>query len=286
MVLTFTATAFLLAGTTQLRAQFGPPQKHEPKGPWENKSLSPEERADLVLAQITLDEKIQLLHGLGWGSLFQPPTSGPGVRSLGGAGFIPGIERLGLPDIQMSDAAVGVARGSSKSRYSTALPSAVNPSGKLPITFANNEADLPHPAAVKQPPAKASDKRSTGGIPGFKMNETTFDVPYDEGLKVGYKWYDAENKNPLFPFGFGLSYTTFAYSELKAAPGNSLDMSFRVKNTGKVAGEEIAQVYLTLPASTQEPPKRLVGWSKVRLAPVKKRPYPFKWNRSFFPSST
>ncbi len=697
MVLMFATTAILLAGITQIEAQFGP-QKQVPKGPWDNKSLSPDERAALVVAQMTLDEKIQLLHGLGWKALFAPPTSGPGVRSLGGAGFIPGIERLGLPDIQMSDAAVGVARGAGKSRYSTALPSAVaeasswdpalayeygeligkelrdqgfnmslgggvnltreprngrnfeykgedpilagtlvgqemkaeqaqniigdikhyavndqedgrnfansiiskramresdllafqigirdsgvlavmcsynkingtyaceneytltdvlkkdfafkgfvvsdwggthstvkaalagldmempgdgffgeplkkavesgavpearlndmvhrllrtefavglydrpvqpqvvdvdrgfavaqhveekgavllknakgqlplnastvksiavigghsdvgvisgggsgqvdpaggnavppkgdvtnimqmlsqhvyhrssplkaiqekapnakvafdagtdiasavalaksseiaivfavqhesegsdlpslslpdqqdalisavaaanphtivvletggaitmpwidkvsavieawypgirggpalaniifggvNPSGKLPITFAMSEADLPHPTAVKQPPAQASDKPTTGGmpdIPGFKVNDTPFDVPYDEGLKVGYKWYDAENKTPLFPFGFGLSYTTFTYSDLKATPGNSLDVSFRVKNTGKVAGEEIAQVYLTLPANTQEPPKRLVGWSKVQLAP-------------------
>ena len=95
------------------------------KGPWENKQLSPDERADLVIAQMTLDEKIQLVHGLGWKTLFEPATSGPAVRSLGGAGLLPGIERLGIPDLQMSDAAVGVARGGGHSRYSTALPSAV-----------------------------------------------------------------------------------------------------------------------------------------------------------------
>ena len=80
-----------------------------------------------------------------------------------------------------------------------------------------------------------------------------FDIDYTEGLKVGYKWFDAENKEPLFAFGDGLSYTTFAYSGLKAG----LDgVSFTVRNTGQRAGAEIAQVYVGLPAAAQEPPKR------------------------------
>ena len=86
---------------------------------------------------------------------------------------------------------------------------------------------------------------------------------YDEGLKVGYKWYDAENKPVLFPFGFGLSYTTYGYSGLKVKSGNQTTVSFTVKNTGSRAGEEIAEVYAGLPPGTGEPPKRLVGWSKV-----------------------
>ena len=95
-----------------------------------------------------------------------------------------------------------------------------------------------------------------------------FDIPYTEGLKVGYKWYDAENKEPLFPFGFGLSYTTYAYSGLKAtAAGRNVTVSFTVKNTGKRAGSEIAQVYAALPAGAGEPPKRLIGWERVPLGP-------------------
>jgi beta-glucosidase len=93
----------------------------------------------------------------------------------------------------------------------------------------------------------------------------TFEVRYDEGLKVGYKWYDAEKKPVLFPFGFGLSYTTFSYSDLKVTPGNETAVSFTVKNTGSRAGAEIAEVYAALPASAGEPPKRLVGWSKLNL---------------------
>jgi beta-glucosidase len=99
------------------------------------------------------------------------------------------------------------------------------------------------------------------------MNPTPFDVTYDEGLRVGDKWYDTENKEPLFPFGFGLSYTTYAYSDVKEEARDGLIVSFKVKNTGERFDEEIAQVYLTLLASAQEPSKRLVGWSKVALDP-------------------
>ncbi len=94
-----------------------------------------------------------------------------------------------------------------------------------------------------------------------------FDVTYNEGLKVGYKWYDAEKKPVLFPFGFGLSYTTFAYSGLKITPGDETTVSFTVKNTGKRAGSEIAQVYASLPESAGEPPNRLIGWVRLELAP-------------------
>jgi len=90
-------------------------------------------------------------------------------------------------------------------------------------------------------------------------------VTYDEGVKVGYKWYDAENKPVLFPFGFGLSYTTYSYSNLQVTPGKNPRVTFTVTNTGNRAGAEIAEVYASLPASASEPPKRLVGWSKVQL---------------------
>ena len=147
----------------------------------------------------------------------------------------------------------------------------VNPSGKLPLTFARTEADLPHPKHVDQP-AMDPDHPVTPlpnlpVVPGISTNQTPFDAVYDEGLKVGYKWYDAEKKEPLFPFGFGLSYTTYSYSELKTTSDNGLTVTFKVKNTGNRAGEETAQVYLTLPASTHEPPRRLVGWSKTALGP-------------------
>lgn len=142
----------------------------------------------------------------------------------------------------------------------------VNPSGKLPITFPKTEADLPHLKIVQPPPNTEPPagpdhwKRVLEGLPPFQTN-------YDEGLKVGYKWYDAEKKPVLFPFGYGLSYTTYEYSDLKVTPGDHVRVSFTVKNTGARAGTEIAEVYAALPAGTGEPPKRLVGWSRMELGP-------------------
>ncbi|HEV3305820.1 MAG TPA: glycoside hydrolase family 3 C-terminal domain-containing protein [Candidatus Sulfotelmatobacter sp.] len=140
----------------------------------------------------------------------------------------------------------------------------VNPSAKLPLTFPKSEADLPHPSVVKPPRESTTNgepddwKKIAAGLPAFQ-------ITYDEGLKVGYKWYDAEHKLVLFPFGFGLSYTTYEYSDVKVSPGPTVHLSFKVKNSGSRAGAEIAEVYAALPESAGEPPKRLVGWSKVRL---------------------
>jgi beta-glucosidase len=98
-----------------------------------------------------------------------------------------------------------------------------------------------------------------------------FEATYDEGVKVGYKWYDAENKPVLFPFGFGLSYTTFEYSGLTVTPGQNVEVTFTIANTGGRSGAEIAEVYAALPANAEEPPKRLVGFAKVKLEPGEKQ---------------
>jgi beta-glucosidase len=135
----------------------------------------------------------------------------------------------------------------------------VNPSAKLAMTFPRSVDDLPHPSVAK-PPA-----RQGGSLRKPEEAKATFSVNYDEGLKVGYKWYDAEKKVPLFPFGFGLSYTTFAYSKLVVTSGQQTKVTFTLKNTGSRDGDEIAQVYASLPVAANEPPKRLVGWSKVHL---------------------
>jgi len=146
----------------------------------------------------------------------------------------------------------------------------VNPSGKLPNTFPLSVADLPHPTIVKPPPRSenftgpVSPAARAAGLPAFEAT-------YDEGLKVGYKWYDAEKKPVLFPFGFGLSYTTFGYSGLTVAPGQSVEVSFTLANTGGRGGAEVAEVYAALPASAGEPPKRLVGFAKVKLDSGEKR---------------
>ncbi|MDE2398085.1 MAG: glycoside hydrolase family 3 C-terminal domain-containing protein [Burkholderiales bacterium] len=124
----------------------------------------------------------------------------------------------------------------------------VNPSGKLPVTFPAQLADLP-----------------TGGG-AFLAG----DVPYSEGLDVGYRWYDAKGIAPLFPFGHGLSYTHFDYSQMEVS-ANGRSVRFRLRNSGGVAGAEVAQVYAGLPATAGEPPKRLIAWKRVELAPGESR---------------
>ena len=127
----------------------------------------------------------------------------------------------------------------------------VNATGKLPISFPKSEKDLPHASIAALPP---QDQASS------------YAVRYEEGAKVGYKWYEAENKQPLFAFGFGLSYTTYAYSGLSVDSG-AKTVRFTVKNNGTRAGTEVAEVYARLPKDAGEPFKRLVGWKRVTLAP-------------------
>ena len=137
----------------------------------------------------------------------------------------------------------------------------VNPGAKLPMTFPRSETDLPHPQEVIPPPSALGE----AAVMATGEAKPTFEVHYDEGLKVGYKWYDAEKKPVLFPFGFGLSYTSYSYSNLRIKPGEQTIVTFTLKNSGSRPGAEIAQVYAALPAEAGEPPKRLVGWSKVKL---------------------
>ena len=130
----------------------------------------------------------------------------------------------------------------------------VNPSGKLPMTFPASVNDLPRPSIATPPDAT-----------------TPFSVDYTiDGYNVGYKWYDTQGFTPLFPFGFGLSYTTFSISNAQLSATTSganigFQVTFDVQNTGARDGAEVAQVYLQLPASTNEA-RRLVGWNKVSVA--------------------
>jgi beta-glucosidase len=133
------------------------------------------------------------------------------------------------------------------------LTGAVDASGRLPVTF---------PAALDQLPRPVLD-----GDP--KKPDDLFAVDYTiEGAAVGYKWFDKKGHQPLFAFGHGLSYTTFAYDNLKAeAKGGVLTVSFDVKNTGKRTGKAVPQVYVSPKAGGWEAPQRLAGFSKVELAP-------------------
>jgi beta-glucosidase len=132
------------------------------------------------------------------------------------------------------------------------------------MTFPRSEQDLPHPTIP--PLAKEDHGAGSGAVNDRARPASRYSITYDEGSKVGYKWYEAEHKQPLFPFGYGLSYTTYAYSALKT-DSTAKRVSFAVKNTGKRAGDEIAQVYATLPPQSGESFKRLIGFERVTLAP-------------------
>jgi beta-glucosidase len=133
-----------------------------------------------------------------------------------------------------------------------------DPAGRLPVTWAKELTDY----AANDP---AHPERSAEGVNG----KTT----YSEGLLVGYRWFDAENKEPLFAFGHGLSYTSFAYSDLKVTGSarEGATVTLRVKNTGPVAGDEVPQVYLegpaNKPAGVQFAPRTLAAFDRVTLAP-------------------
>lgn len=145
----------------------------------------------------------------------------------------------------------------------------INPSGKLPLTFTRSEEDLPHPEPPKIPAesqAHAGDVADNGAPSSNASAHTGYAVHYDEGAAIGYKWFEEQHKKPLFAFGFGLSYTTYAYSGLSVDAGTKT-ARFTIKNTGKRPGIEIAEVYGQLPSSADEPYRRLVGWTRVALAP-------------------
>ncbi len=140
----------------------------------------------------------------------------------------------------------------------------VNPSAKLPITFAKTEADLPHNRIFG-----LTETTGNGGLPEHwvaQEKKTSFPADYNEGVRFGYKWFDSEHKQPLFAFGHGLSYTTFAYSGL-TADAASRTATFTVKNTGQRAGTEIAELYIQLPSASGENFRRLVAWQRVPLNP-------------------
>jgi beta-glucosidase len=128
----------------------------------------------------------------------------------------------------------------------------VNPSGHLPVSFPQSESQLPRPV-----------------LDGDRTHEERrFTVNYHEGATVGYKWFDAKGIKPLYPFGYGLSYTEFAHSDLTSEYKNGqLHVRFKLANTGGVKGKAVAQVYVAPLKGGWEAPKRLGGWHKVELAP-------------------
>ena len=137
-----------------------------------------------------------------------------------------------------------------------------NPSGHLPVTFPQSLAEVP-----------ASTPQQWPGVGG--------DVQFSEGLDIGYRWYDDHNVTPLFPFGYGLSYTSFRYSDLQIQPSQDgatgdVTVSATVTNTGARSGADVAQLYLNDPAGAGEPPRQLAGFQRVSLAAGQSRQVTFK----------
>jgi len=132
-----------------------------------------------------------------------------------------------------------------------------SPSGRLPVGWPHDESQLPRPVVQAagfrnpDPPAQTID--------------------YFEGANVGYKWFAARKREPLFPFGYGLGYTRFAYEKLNAVvDGQRLRVYFDVVNKGDREGADVPQVYLHLPESS-DTPVRLIGWKKAMLKPGERR---------------
>ena len=157
----------------------------------------------------------------------------------------------------------------------------VNPSGKLPMTWGATEREAAF-ATEEQYPGTRQDTGKPGGPGPYGDGSDQLIAKYTEGLEMGYRWYEANNVKPVFPFGYGLSYTTFEYDDLKVKKArgegkgkkdklSGIDVSFTITNTGDVAGKEAAQVYLTLPDKAGQPTKRLVNFEKVYLEPGKSR---------------
>jgi beta-glucosidase len=125
----------------------------------------------------------------------------------------------------------------------------VDPSGRLPLTF---------PASLSQLPTRSAQQWP--GIGGKAV--------YSEGLLVGYRWYEAEHITPLFPFGYGLDYTTFGFSGLKlSSRGTGVEVTYTVTNTGHRAGAAVGEVYVSAPPAAAEPPQQLKGFERTQLAP-------------------
>ena len=146
-----------------------------------------------------------------------------------------------------------------------------DPEGKLPVSFDRSWDDNPSAKWYYGDP-KDNTTLHTIGADGQPKDYTIEHIKYGDKLMVGYRYWTTTGKHPLFPFGFGLSYTTFRFSNLKvpasAKSGSTVDISFDVTNTGSVAGAEVAQLYVSDPSAQVDRPEReLKGFAKVRLDP-------------------
>lgn len=134
------------------------------------------------------------------------------------------------------------------------------PQGRLPISFPASADQLPNKMVVGYDPAKQRPL-------GIGVQYEPFPIDYAEGSDIGYRWFERTGAKPLFPFGFGLTYTSFGYDGLEFRGGKELSVKARITNTGAREGTEVAQLYVAAPGRTH----RLAGWAKVSLKPGESR---------------
>lgn len=134
------------------------------------------------------------------------------------------------------------------------------PQGRLPISFPASAEQLPHKTVVGYDPAKQRPL-------GIGVQYDPFPIDYVEGSDIGYRWFERTGAKPLFPFGYGLTYTSFDYGGLESRGGKALSVTARITNTGTREGTEVAQLYVAAPGRTH----RLAGWAKVSLKPGESR---------------
>ena len=158
-----------------------------------------------------------------------------------------------------------------------------NPSGKLPISI---EKDFKYSPGYGYLPEGEDLYTNWNG--NAEKAHKVFDVDYKEGVFVGYRWYESKNIEPLYPFGYGLSYTTFEYSDLKVSKekfnkDDVLTVSFNVKNTGDVEGQEVAELYIhDVKSSVPRPVQELKGLRKVDLKPGESKTIELKLSKKDF----
>jgi beta-glucosidase len=145
----------------------------------------------------------------------------------------------------------------------------VDASGRLPVTFPASEEQLPRPTI----PGMAAKTNAKGEVTyGLAAGMKEFDVDYDiEGSDVGYRWFQRQQIKPLFPFGFGLSYTRFSYEKPSFGGEDGLTLTFTVKNVGRRVGTDTPQVYASVPTRDGKAISRLAGWGRVTLKPGESR---------------
>jgi beta-glucosidase len=142
----------------------------------------------------------------------------------------------------------------------------VNPSGKLPVTIGKNESDYPSYASYSNP-----DDYLPAGLFGYPATKAKTELVYSEGLFTGYRGFDKTNTKPLYPFGFGLSYTSYTYSDMKLSSttlkgSETIDATFTITNRGDMDGFEVAQLYVSpTKSAVARPEKELKGFAKVFL---------------------